>query len=44
MFTITIFNMVVPTLDQATDISLVRRLLAGPEDQFHIYSGEISFF
>ena len=41
MFLIIIFNVVVPSLDQATDINLVRRLLVGPEDQFHIYSGEI---
>ena len=41
---LTVFNVVVPSLDLATDINMVRKLLAGPEDEFHIYSGEIILF
>ena len=39
IFLITIFNVLVPSLDQATDINMVRRLLAGPEKHLQIYSG-----
>ena len=39
-----VFNVAVPSLDLATDINMVRKLLAGPEDEFHIYSGEIILF
>ena len=36
-----VFNVAVPSLDLATDINMVRKLLTGPEDEFRIYSGEI---
>ena len=38
---ITVFNVLVPSLDQATDINMVKRLMDGPEDQLHVYSGEL---
>ena len=43
VFLITVFHVLVPSLDQATDINMVRRLLAGPDQQFHVYSGELFF-
>ena len=41
IFLILIFYVVVPSLDQSTDINMVRRLLTGPEDDFQFYSGEL---
>ena len=39
---ILVFYMVVPTLDQVTDIRMVLRLLQGPEAEFQINSGEVN--
>ena len=39
---ILVFYMVVPTLDQVTDIRMVARLLHGPEAEFQINSGEFT--
>jgi hypothetical protein len=37
---IIIFNVLVPSLDQYTDISLARRLFMGPDDDLHVLSGK----
>ena len=38
---ILLFCVVVPTLDQFTDIRMVFRLMRGPENNFQINSGKI---
>ena len=41
---IIIFNVLVPSLDQYTDISLTRRLFRGPDDDLQILSGKTRFY
>ena len=41
---IIIFNVLVPSLDQYTDISLARRLFMGPDDDLNVLSGKTRLY
>ena len=38
---ILLFNIVVPSMDQYTDITIILRLMAGPEPDTHLHTGRL---
>ena len=37
---ILLFNMVVPSIDQYTDVNIILRLMAGPDPDTHLFTGK----
>ena len=40
---ILLFNLVVPSLDQYTDVTIILRLMAGPDPDTHLVTGMCSY-
>ena len=41
---ILLFNLVVPSLDQYTDVTIILRLMAGPDPDTHLVTGMCSVY